>query len=55
MGEFIKKNYSNFTYNREGLAGLGFIENLSQNSKEAISLNNIEEFIDAFENERILQ
>lgn len=46
MGEFIEKNYSNFTYNREGLAGLGFIENLSQNSKEAISLNNIEEFID---------
>lgn len=46
MGEFIKKNYSNFTYNSEGVVGLGFIENPSQNSKEAISLNNIEEFID---------
>lgn len=46
MGEFIKKNYSNFTYNREGFTGLGFIENLSQNDKETISLNNVEEFID---------
>ena len=31
MEEFIEKNYSNFTYNREGFTGLGFIENLSQN------------------------
>ena len=45
MGEFIKKNYSNFTYNRE-IVKLGFVENLSKNAKEAISLNNIEEFID---------
>ncbi|MDY4079170.1 MAG: hypothetical protein SOY42_10375 [Clostridium sp.] len=46
MGEFVKKNYKNFTYAKEEFAGLGFIENISQNSKEILSFNNIEEFID---------
>ena len=45
MEGIIKQNNSKFTYKKGEFIGLGFKEILHENTKEPITLNNIEDFI----------